>query len=225
MSTVAVYNGFGKYETREGERGIMLKYAGLDFWLPFQKVTYFPDYLLREIDWNESTGNDGEERPMAFKTIRVSGERLVEELLETQIPTPNSAKGIIIVKGKKTTFVTSVLAGRDESGAKVETEVHTIEPTAEEIQKAESLARAYKEQTIQEYFQSKRERMAGGHGQIFPTGIVKVFMDELGVKDIDDVTKQTSGQSDLQELARLLRQPAPAPVPVAPVKESLSSLI
>lgn len=225
MSTVAVYNGFGQYETRDKEKGITLKFASREFWLPFQKVTYFPDFFLKEIDWNKSTGNEGEETPMVYQMVRITGQRLAEELLETQVPHSNSYKGIVEVKGTKTTFMKTVHAGYDENGNEITAEVSEIVPTAKEIEMAEGLALNYKQEMIQQYFMSKRERLAGGHGQIFPTGAVKIYMNELGIKDIDDVTKQTSAQDTLVELARLLKQPAPAAAPLPQTKESLSSLI
>lgn len=218
MSTVAVYNGFGQYETKDGEKGLTLSYAGLPFWFPFEKVAYLPDFLLREVDYDKSIADNGEACDMVFKNVRVSGQRLAEEMLETQIPIPNSMKGLILVTGKKGTFLVAIPAGWDELGNPLTAETFEIFPTDEEKQRAASLARTYKEQIIQEYFQSKRERMAGGHGQIFPTGMVRIFMNELGVKDIDDVTKQTTQTINVGELAALLR-----PAPIAEPKPANAS--
>ena len=54
-----------------------------------------------------------------------------------------------------------------------------------EKKKAEQLSNEYKKLLVEEYFQSKRERMSGGHGRMTPLGMTKVFMDELNVADID----------------------------------------
>lgn len=196
MSTVAIYNGFGQYETNQnGQKGIMLSHGGVPYWFPYGKVSYIPDITMREVDHDASTANGEEEGVLTYKTFRLDGRRVAEELLETQVPFKNSYKGILVIsqeKEKRKNSYVSVFAGFSEDGEKLSTEVQEIEPSSFELAEAERRARQYKEETIQLYFQSKRERMAGGHGQIFPSGLVRVFMTELGVKDIDDVSRQIS---------------------------------
>jgi hypothetical protein len=63
--------------------------------------------------------------------------------------------------------------------------------------------------------------MAGGHGQIFPTGLIQVFMDELGIKDIDDVTRQTDQNDMFQKFMEFItanRAPLPPEANQDPVK-------
>ncbi len=194
MSSVAIWNGFGCYEqTNDGQKGITLKHGGIEFWFPFEQVTYIPDFTMREVDHRESASDGDEESILTYKTFRISGQRMAEEMLETQAPYKNSEKGIIVVPSdstkRKNSYVT-VFAGVGDGGERLTTEVQEVEVS--ELDKAEAArkARAYKEEILQQYFQTKRERMAGGHGQLFPTGLIKVYMKELGVKDIDDVTRQ-----------------------------------
>lgn len=204
MATVAIYNGFGKYETNDKkEKGITLMYGGVPFWLPYKKVTYLPDYTFREVDHDKTAAPEGEEGVLTYKTVRVSGARVAEELLETQIPVQNKEKGIIYIgreKKNQTGAFTNVYAGITEEGIELTAEVAEVEPTEAEVSYAERLARAYKEQVIQDYFLSKRERMTGGKGRLTPAGMVKVFMDELGVKDIDAMPAQQSSGSNLEAL-------------------------
>lgn len=195
MSTVAIFNGFGQYEAKpDGEKGITLTHGGVPFWFPFDKVTYVTDFVMREVDHDASTAKDGEEEGvLQYKTFRLSGERIAEELLDTQIPTPNREKGIIVIqndRSKRLNTYTTVAAGYDDLGRAMTTEIQEIEPTEYEVAEAHTKAREYKQEVINTYFQGKRERMSGGNGRLFPAGLVKTFMTELGVKDIDDVSKQ-----------------------------------
>lgn len=194
MSTAAIYNGFGRYEqSNEGQKGMSLNYAGISFWFPYEQVTYIPDFTMREVDHDKSTANGEEEGSLTYRTFRLSGERIAEEILETGVPFKESAKGLILITNspdKRKNDYLKVFAGVSEDGKKLFTEVQEITPSEFEINESHRLARAFKEEIIQQYFQTKRERLAGGHGQLFPTGLIKVFMTELGVKDIDDVTKQ-----------------------------------
>lgn len=213
MSTAAIYNGFGQYETNEtGAKGISLTYGGVPFWFPFQEITYIPDYTMREVDHAASTADNEAESFLTYKTFRVSGLRIAEELLETQIPVKNSEKGMVLLDlatgRKRGNDYQKVLAGVSEDGSYLFADIQEITPTADEKAKADTLAKSYKERTVQEYFQSKRERMAGGHGQVFPTGLVKIFMDELGLKDIDDISRQQQAPIDLEAFARFLRAEA-----------------
>lgn len=202
MSAVAVYNGFGKYEIRDNERGITLKYAGVDFWFPYKKITYLPDYTFREVDHDKSTAIEGEEGVLTYKSFRISGERLAEELLETQVPIPNKDKGIIVIdKSKRTGKFINMHAGMTDEGIRQTAEVAEVTLSESDAQLAERLARTYKETIIQEYFQSKRERMAGGQGRLKAEGLVKVYMEELGVKDIDALPSPSQGgNSNLEQL-------------------------
>ena len=88
------------------------------------------------------------------------------------------------------------------------TEIREVEATQAEKDRAAALALDYKKSVIQEYFQSKRERMAGGKGQLFPRGLVKVYMDELGVEDIDDVSRhqKNAGGFDPEILRVILEE-------------------
>jgi hypothetical protein len=214
MSTVAVYNGFGQYESNNnGEKGITLSHGGVAFWFPFEKVTYLPDFTMREVDHRESSSDGDEESVLTYKTFRISGNRLAEEMLATQVPYPNSEKGIIIIssdRSKRKDSYVKVRAGFSDEGVVLTTEIQEVEASEFEIAESKRLAREYKEQIVQLYFQAKRERLAGGHGPIFPTGLIKVFMRELNIKDIDDVTRQletaaaTPGMSN-EQLALLIQ--------------------
>lgn len=194
MSTVAIFNGFGRYEqTNDGQKGMTLLHAGIPFWFPYDQVTYIPDFTMREVDHDKSTANGEEEGVLTYRTFRLSGERIAEELLETGIPFKESEKGLMVITAtpaKRKTTTQTIFSGVSEEGTKLFTDVPEIEPTEYEIAEAHNRARAFKEQVIQQYFQTKRERMAGGHGQLFPTGLIRVYMTELGVRDIDDVTRQ-----------------------------------
>ena len=232
MSAVAIYNGYGKYEERDGEKGITLKYGGIPFWFPYQKVTYVPDYTMREVDHAaSSTGGTGEESILTYKTFRVSGQRLAEELFEKQDPTKNIDTGFVIVqidKKKLKGTTTMVFAGVDEDGHELTQEVPDITPSQEEKDRAEHIATKYKERVVREYLQSKREHMSGHQGQAFATGLTQTYMDELGVKDLDDISLQT-GNTDLKALLALLSKAAqPTPdavmVPAAPSK-NISDLV
>lgn len=207
MATVQLWNGFGKYETNEkGEQGITLFYGGVPFWLPFEQVSYIPDFTFREVDHDKSAAEGDQEGILTYRTFVIRGERIAEELLETQIPVKNSEKGIIRIyphQRKFTGKTREILSGYSESGEVLTTEVRELEPAKEEIRDAARKAEEYKRQVIQDYFQSKRERMAGGHGQLHAKGAVRVFMDELNVADIDDVENHQKGGLDA-DLIRLI---------------------
>lgn len=243
MSTVAIFNGYGQYEQNEhGQKGITLSHGGVPFWFPFDKVSYIPDWTMREVDHDASTANGEEEGVLTYKTFRLDGRRVAEELLETQIPFKNSYKGIILIsneKEKRKNSYVEVPAGVSDDGQRLTAEVQEIEPTQYEIAEAHRRAREFKEETIQLYFQGKRERLAGGFGPIFPTGLIKVYMKELGVKDIDDVTRQletaaaTPGLS-IEQLLLLVKEiigakdaakPAPAQLGTTVPVQSAESLI
>jgi hypothetical protein len=196
MATGRIYNGFGQYEERKGEKGITLRYGGVEFWLPYQKVTAIPNYTFYYVDHDKSTPEHDEKGELVYQIYVVPGQRIVEELTMTQIPVPNKMKGIMAVEGKTTGRIVQVPAGRDSDGHPVFAEVAEVDATNAEKTEAERRAHDFKHQVIQEYFQSKRERMTGGKGRLNPEGMVRVFMDELNVADLDDVTthqKQTGG--------------------------------
>ncbi len=239
MSNVAVFNGYGQYEqTNDGQKGITLTHGGVPFWLPFDEVTYLPDFTLREVDHATSTADQGEEGFLSYKTLRVTGGRLAEELLDTQVPYKNRDRGIITIendpKKRKNSYV-SVFAGCDEEGRRIMTDVQEIEPTTAEIAEAHRLARVYKEEIIQQYILGKRERMMGGAGhQPFPTGLIRTYMTELGVKDADDVTdkmQQVASQPGLTQemflaaLKEILAPKAAIPVPAKGGKQELAQSI
>jgi hypothetical protein len=197
MSTGYVYNGFGQYEKNAaGEKGITLVYAGNQFWLPYKKVTPLPDFTLREVDHDKSTPPAGEEGFLQYKEVRVSGGRLLEELTETQIPVKNRELGIIPVlvhPDKFTGQMVNVYVGASEVGQLMFDDVRELRASEEEVETADVLANEYKARRVQEYFQSKRERIGGGKGQLFPSGLIKNFMTELGVEDIDAVVMKPQG--------------------------------
>lgn len=206
MSTAYIYNGFGHYEKKNGVEGLTLTYGGVPFFLAYKQVTPIPDWTFREVD-HDKTSPDGEgEGVLTYKSFSVNGKRVCEELLMTQIPTKNSDKGIIEVEGKQTGRFLSIASGYTAEGQALTAEVREVVATKSEESKAEILALEYKKHVIQEYFQSKRERMAGGKGQLFPIGHIKVFMDELDIEDIDDVMKhqRTSGGMDPETLKVIL---------------------
>lgn len=189
-----IYNGYGRYEKRGKEEGITLKYAGAEFWLPYKKVTAIPDFHFREFD-HAATAEEweaGNEAAMVYRVLRVPGARVVEELTMTQEPVKNREKGILPLlvhrdKLAKDKYI-KVSAGVDENGTLLFEEVPVLIPSPEEVALAETMSLEYRRVMIENYFDSKRERMAGGIGQKHPTGLIKEYMKELGVKDIDQVS-------------------------------------
>ena len=209
MSTVAIYNGFGGYETKDGKQGVTLTHGGVPFWFPYEGVCYIPDYTMREVDHDKSSADKEEESVLTYKTFILKGERIAEELLETQIPHPNSAKGFAIVipsaADRQAQKYITIPSGYTEEGSALTTDVMVVTPSDNVKAVAKQKAEEYKTEIVKAYYQSKRERMSGGHGQLFPVGSVKRFMDELGLKDIDDVAaKNAASGSDLAELIKLL---------------------
>jgi len=197
-----IYNGFGKYEDRKKEKGITLRYAGVEFWLPFGKVTPIPDFHFREVDHagTAEAWEAGDDEALIYRTLRIPGDRIVEEFTEAQNvggaePVKNSQRGIIAIKPtpKNQIFDKTLKApaGSDENGTQLYEEVRVVTATPEEIQIAETLALEFKKLIIETYFDSKRERMSGGQGRIRATGLEKTFMEELNVSDIDQVNIRT----------------------------------
>lgn len=189
-----ILNYFGQYENRGKEKGITINYAGVPFWLPYGKVTAIPDFHFREVD-HAATAEEwenGNTNALIYQVFRTPGVRVVEELTEVQEPIKNKEKGIIPIqynsqRAAKDKYVKAP-AGWDEDGKPLFEEVPVITATADEIALAETAATEYKRFKIEEYFQSKRQRMAGEQGFLAPVGLVKTFMKELGVEDIDQVT-------------------------------------
>lgn len=188
MSTGFVYNGFGKYEKRDGEIGIALKYAGMDFWLPYQKVTAIPNWTFREVDHDKTTPNGDVEGQLVYMSVVVSGQRVVEELCNKQIPVSHAKMGITPIKGVVTGQNITVGAGCDADGNILTAEIPERQATKSEIAEADANAEAFKQEIIANYFQSKRERMTGGHGRNTPDERTRIYMNELNVEDLDDVT-------------------------------------
>lgn len=196
MSTGYLFNGFGSYETKGKEKGITLTYGGVEFWLPYKKVTPIPDFNFRELD-HEATAEEwenGNSKAMIYKVNRVPGARICEELTQTQQPIKNSEKGIIsllVHRDKLSEKWLRIPAGYDENGTPQVEEVRELKPSLDEVTLAETIALEYKRLKIEEYFDSKRARLAGEQGHLRPQGLVKKFMEELGIEDIDQVTLQT----------------------------------
>lgn len=197
MSTAYIYNGFGQYEERDGKKGIALQYAGVDFFLPYQTVTVIPNFMLREVDHDKSTPQGDSVGELIYQSIMVPGERVAEELLMKQIPVRNHDMGIIQIKGKATGKTIEAFSGFSTEGAPIFFEVLEKVPTPTELFEAEDLCKRYKEARIQDYFQSKRERMTGGHGRLHPDPQTRTFMEELGIDDLDDISAHAQKQSGL----------------------------
>lgn len=195
MSTGYFYNGFGQYEKKGTTAGITLRYGGVDFWFPFKKVTPVPDFHFREVDHaaTAEAWEDGNDDALIYTVHRIPGNRIVEELTETQDPIKNREKGMLalnVTKDRLSDKYIKVPAGWDENGKPQSEEVRIVTATPEEMERAETLSLEYKKTEIERYFQSKRERMAGHQGYLTPPGLIKTYMAELGVKDIDQVTIQ-----------------------------------
>ncbi len=202
MSTAFIYNGHDKYDEKNGELGGYLKYGGVNFWLPFQKVTPIPDFQFREVDHNASTPNPGEYGELTYKTVRIKGNFIADQLCNQGIPMPLKDMGISVIEGKLTGKTISVEAGFDDPERKGDpaiilyADVQEREATRTEASSADRLSKIYKEQVIQEYLQSKRQRMNGGQGRQYPDKRTRLYMEELGVQDVDDVLahqKQAGG--------------------------------
>lgn len=199
MSTAYIYNAIqgvnpdGTYRTRENpktggvEFGELLSYAGMEWWFPFEKVTPIPNYALCELDHEKSTPNKGEIVAQAlYKNEFVDGDVIAQILTQHQ---GHHKRGIQVIEGKPTGEARVVFAGVNASTRMpILTECPEKEATKAERERAAQTALEYKKQCIQDYFNSKRERMTGGQGKNRPDPITRVYMDELNVEDIDDVT-------------------------------------
>ncbi len=188
MSTGYIYNGFGGYDERNGIKGTALSYGGVEFFLPFQEVTAIPNWVFREVDHDKSTPHGDSKGELVYQNVTVNGGRIVEELLDKQIPIPNKQMGILSIKGKPTGKTLEVPAGCDADGNKVTAEIQEKEATKSEIEEATRLSKIYREEVVKDYFQSKREAMSGGKGRRKPDDRIRLYMEELDLQDIDDVS-------------------------------------
>ena len=188
MATGYIWNGFGKFEERDGVKGITLYYAGQPWFLPYEQVTAIPNWTLREVDHDRSTPPLGEKGELVYQSVVVPGGRVVEELIDKQIPVSYAKMGIIRIEGKSLGRELTVACGADAEGRKLTTQIIEREATKSEIQTAKALAEQYKKDVVAEYFQSKRERMNGGRGRNIPDSTVRAYMEDLGVEDNDDIT-------------------------------------
>jgi len=204
LATGFIYNAFGKYEDREGEKGITLNYAGVGFWLPYQRVTAIPNWNFREVDHDRSTPQGDSVGELVYMNVIINGQRVVEELCMKQVPVPNHDMGIIPIEGKTTGKMVMVPAGVTAEGVALTVEVAEREPTRPEKEKAENLCRAYKEKVVADYLQSKRERMSGGQGRVYPDARTRMYMEEMGIEDLDDVTAHAKNSGLNPDLLALI---------------------
>jgi len=205
-----IYNAFGQYESRNDEPGIALPYAGLEFWLPFEKTTPIPNYTFRELDHDRSTPQLDSPGELVYQNVIVPGGRVAEELVNKQIPVSYSAMGVMIVQGKPVfddqgqTKIISLLAGHTAEGLPIYVDTVVKEATKSEVTLANKNAKLYKEQMVQEYFQSKRSRMMGGQGRHIPDARIRLYLEELGLTDIDDVAARKSSGLDSAMLTQII---------------------
>ncbi len=207
MSNAYIYNGFGHYETRDGEEGMYLPYAGMQFWLPYQKVTPITNFALREVDHDKTTPERGEiATHVTYKNEFVDGKRLAEELTTKQVPITNHDKGIQIIEGKPTGNSVVIFGGCSaDNGAPIMVEVLEKVATKAEIERAEQASLEYKHLVIAEFFESKRNRATGGQGRNTPDKITRIYMEELNVEDNDDVTAHQKAAGGIDyEMVRVI---------------------
>ncbi len=191
MSTVYVYNAFGPYDERTGKYGTALSFSGTEFFFPYQEVTVIPNWTFRLLDHDKSTPQQGDKGETIYQTTIIPGHVLANELLERQVPYSNKTKGLLPITGKATGKSVEMFSGCDGEGNHITTEINEKTATPAEVASAEALAKRYKETVVQDYFQSKRQRMAGGNGQLHPDPQTRLYMDELGLEDLDDVSAHT----------------------------------
>jgi hypothetical protein len=212
MAVHYIYNSFGPYEEVDGVKGTTIKFAGHNFFFPFQRTTPIVNFIFREPDHDKSTPAAGEKGELIYQLVPVSAETLIFELLDKQIPYTHKQMGIVPVAGKATGNLISVFAGFNIDGSKNYIEVSEKVATPKEVSEAEVLALRYKEEHVQEYLHSKRETMKGHPGRKSPDKMTRLFMEELGVQDIDDLQahmKQVSnglGMEDVIKIAELIAQ-------------------
>lgn len=203
MSTAYIYNGFDR-------NGVVLKYAGVPFYLPYGETVAIPDWTLREVDEPASAGGATTgPTTLIYKDILVNGMRVAQELTEKGDFIWKD-RGIRIVEGSATGKRIFAHAGTASYASPqavqpcpidgspcwmLHVDVAERKATKAEAAIAEAAAHAFKTQMINVYFQSKRERMSGGHGRLLPDIATRAFMEELGVEDIDDISthKKSTG--------------------------------
>jgi hypothetical protein len=195
MATTYVYNAFGPYDERNGVGGTALSFSGTEFFFPFQQVTAIPNWTFRLLDHDKSTPQQGDKGETIYQSTIIPGQVLAAELLLKQIPVNNQDKGLLIIAGKTTGKELVLFAGCDADGSTITADVNEKVATPSEVVSAEALAKRYKETVVQDYFQSKRQRMAGGAGQLHPDPRTRLYMEELGVEDLDDVAAHSKAAS------------------------------
>ena len=196
MSTAYIYQGFGKYETHNGEEGIKISYAGVPFWLPYQKVTPIPNWTFREVDHDRSTPSQGQVAPLTYQNTIVNGDVIANQITKGGIPVSGEDMGIIRIDGKATGRIITVACGCTADGDPLTADVAEKEATRAEVARAERAADAYKKQVVADFLDSKRQRMSGGNGKTHPDPMTRQYMEELNMEDVDDVTshqKHTGG--------------------------------
>lgn len=222
MSTAYIFNAMkglhpdGSYETRtdpktgETQYGTTLKWAGLDWWFPYQQVTPIPNYALCEVDHDKSTPQRGDTGQVVYRNIFVDGGRVAHELTENTSETsdPNKEKGIQVIEGKATGNEIAVFGGVDaDSRHPIIVNVMERVATKSEIERCEAAAKLYKEKIIADYFDSKRQRMTGGQGKHIPDKVTRTYMNELNVEDNDDITAHQKNLSGFTpEMLRVLME-------------------
>ncbi len=196
MSTVYVYNGFGAYDQRNGVGGTVLKFNGDEFFFPFQQVRPLPNWTFRNVDQDKSTPQGGSQGELVYMTTLLPGQVLANQLLELGIPHTAHNMGLLPITGKATGEQIEVFSGCDSDGNVIMSDVAEKEATKAEIAEAEATAKLFKEEVVKNYFQSKRERMAGGTGRLHPSLAERRYMDELNLEDLDDVSAHSKAASN-----------------------------
>ena len=189
MATAYIFQGFGSYEENDkGEKGLTVSFAGVPFWLPYQKVTAIPNWTFREVDHDKSTPQSGQVAVLTYQNTIVNGDVIANQIVERGIPDSGKDMGILRIEGKPTGRTIVVAAGCTADGDVLTAEVAEREATKVEVERAAKAADSYKRKIVADYLQSKRQKMSGGNGKSQPTGLERTFMDELGMEDVDDVT-------------------------------------
>lgn len=205
MATAYIYNGFGKYDTNDdGGEGLKVHYAGVPFWLPYGKVTAIPNWTFREVDHDKSTPQSGQVAVLTYQNTIVNGEVIANQIVERGVPESGADMGIIRIEGKPTGKTIEVFCGCTADGQPLTSEVAEREATKAEIERAARAAETYKRKIVGDYLQSKRQRMSGGNGKSHPTGMERIFMEELNMEDVDDVTAHAKNAGLNPELLALI---------------------
>lgn len=197
MATAYIYNGGMRYDTNEnGEEGIQISYAGIPFWFPYRKVTPIPNWTFREVDHDKSTPTSGQVAVLTYQNTIVNGNVIANKIAKQGVPASGEDMGIILIDGKPTGRIIAVAAGCTAEGDPLTADVAERDATRTEMERAEKAADLYKRTVVSDYLQSKRQRMSGGNGKTHPDAMVRQYMEELNMEDVDDVTshqKHTGG--------------------------------